>query len=78
MFLQVMRIPFCDTLIETFFPLLLHKPPQPIQVLQTLLIYGKVSSNGESSRCAKTPSGASLSSGMLHVYFQTCRNARVH
>lgn len=34
-----------------------------LQILQTLLIYGKVSSNGESSRCTKTQSGASLSSG---------------
>jgi hypothetical protein len=35
----------------------------PHQVLQALLVYGKVSSNGESSRCAKTQNGTSLSSG---------------
>jgi hypothetical protein len=42
-------------------------PPSLHQVLQTLLVYGKVSSNGESSRCAKTQSGTSLSSGTWHA-----------
>jgi hypothetical protein len=49
-------------------PLTLEPPPPSFhQVLQTLLVYGKVSSNGESSRCAKTQSGTSLSSGKWHA-----------
>jgi hypothetical protein len=43
----------------------------PSQVVQTFLIYGRVASNGESSRCAKTQSGNSLSSGMRHLSSRT-------